>query len=428
MRRHSGALIAVACFGVVLTLSVGGCQATEQGLGGLMEEAALTLEAQAEAQTLDKAVADYEALDEPARSKWQQTDPWLGVIVKQRQALKADAGNARALAQACEGMVGRGHYFLAHRTCRQAIGMRPTLPLAHAMLGATYMMMAADDQAAASFRKALSLNPKQAGVYFYVGWFYDQVARQPDKARGYYRQAMAAVDSRHYPDAWYYTAKIQQKRRQFTQALATVEAGLTRHRYFSDFHELQGSIYRDLSLTTKQDRYFFKALGAYRQAIALNPDKAYYHNDLGYLYWVHGQSKASQKHYAKALALDGQLTSALTNMGVLCREQGHHDQAIGYFKKAVAVDPNDPENVYGLAEAYYYAGRYRQAEVQLQAYLAQRGEDAEAWYGLGMAYQNQQQWDKATEAFAKAVELKPTHQNAQAALTAAQLHKSNPSV
>jgi superkiller protein 3 len=370
------------------------------------------LEANGEADQLAHSVKAFNAMSAAEQQLRLKDDPWLGVIATQQKTLKQDPDNAKAMAKACEGMVGRQQYFIAHRTCSKAIKIRPKLALAHAMLGSSYMMMAADDQAAGSFREALSLNPKQAGVHYYVGWFYHQVAHQPEKALTYYRKATLQKDSTQYPDAWYWMAKIQQQRKQFTTALSTVNQGINRHNTYSDLYELKASLYRDLSLSTRQDEYFFKAVKAYKKAITMSPKKAYYHNDLGFLYWSHGQHNAAKTHYLKAVALDNKLASALSNLGVLEQDAGAYDSSITYFSSALQLDPDDKQSRYLLAESYYLTGQYESALNHMQRYLKHRPDHVNGWVGLGQIYEKKGATDKALMAFDKALSLDPTHKKA----------------
>ena len=95
-----------------------------------------------------------------------------------------------------------------------------------------------------------------------------------------------------------------------------------------------------------------KAPHAYGQAIALNPENADAHVNLGRLWQVQGDLKRAKQHYQMALrsAPDHQL--ALYNLGTVFDEIDEPDQALAYYRQA----PDVPDAHYNSARIFEMRG------------------------------------------------------------------------
>jgi len=94
-----------------------------------------------------------------------------------------------------------------------------------------------------------------------------------------------------------------------------------------------------------------QAIAAYEKALALTPDDAGLHNNLGSVYASMSKFSEAQAEFAKAAQLDP--TKAATyyfNIGVIMYNAGKMDEALAAFKKVVSIDPNN-------AQAYFLEGQ-----------------------------------------------------------------------
>jgi arylsulfatase A-like enzyme/Flp pilus assembly protein TadD len=81
-------------------------------------------------------------------------------------------------------------------------------------------------------------------------------------------------------------------------------------------------------------------------------------NVLGHAYWKKGDLEMARKTYEKALSIDSENPSLLTNYGNVCLSTFHktnrwsfHEKAIELFKRAVELDPNNAHAYSGLGTA-----------------------------------------------------------------------------
>jgi len=115
-----------------------------------------------------------------------------------------------------------------------------------------------------------------------------------------------------------------------------------------------------------------------RQAVAMDPDFALAHADLGVHYYISGEREKGEEHFKKALSLLDRLT---------LREQ--------LWIRALVED---------------WRGNREEAVDQYKTYLAKYPGDLGAWYRLGWTYMAPlQQPDPAIEAFKKVLELDPSN-------------------
>jgi len=93
----------------------------------------------------------------------------------------------------------------------------------------------------------------------------------------------------------------------------------------------------------------FCACGGFQKAIALNPEYAEAHNNLGNVFMELGRIDDALDSYRKSLAINPDYVMALSNLGNAFQKLGRLDDAIASCQKALAIDPN-------FADAHDYLG------------------------------------------------------------------------
>jgi serine/threonine protein kinase/tetratricopeptide (TPR) repeat protein len=119
----------------------------------------------------------------------------------------------------------------------------------------------------------------------------------------------------------------------------------------------------------------------FRQAVAIDPDFAMAHADLGLYYYMGGDKTQGEEHFTKALSLLDRLT---------LREK--------LWIRAVVED---------------WRGNREQAASDYRTYLAQYPDDGGAWFRLGWTYMaTLGQTEKAIAAFQRVLEINPSEDSA----------------
>ena len=86
-----------------------------------------------------------------------------------------------------------------------------------------------------------------------------------------------------------------------------------------------------------------EAASCYEKAIALKPDHAQAHSDLGVVLKDAGQFDEAKAHYERAIALEPDNAAPHYNMGLLLQDQGAPEAALAAFERAAALgNPSAP--------------------------------------------------------------------------------------
>lgn len=111
-----------------------------------------------------------------------------------------------------------------------------------------------------------------------------------------------------------------------------------------------------------------EAMAAYRRALALEPDHADAHVNLGRLLHEAGDAAAAEPHYAAALASRPEDATAAFNLGVALEDMGRLPEALLAYQKAVRIDPANADAHFNAATLAERLGRPAEALRHLRTY------------------------------------------------------------
>lgn len=148
-----------------------------------------------------------------------------------------------------------------------------------------------------------------------------------------------------------------------------------------------------------------------RQAVAMDPDFALAHADLGVHSYITGDKAQGEEHFIKALSLLDRLTlrEKLWIRAVVEDWRGNREQAVEYYKTYLAQYPDDGAGWFRLGWTYMAA--LDQDEKAIEAFrrvLEINSSDVGAYINLATCYKGLRQDEKAIEYYHKAFELRPS--------------------
>jgi tetratricopeptide (TPR) repeat protein/SAM-dependent methyltransferase len=150
-----------------------------------------------------------------------------------------------------------------------------------------------------------------------------------------------------------------------------------------------------------------EAVAAYREAVALAPEVAELHFNLGTALHALGRVDDAIEAYRAALAREPTLAVAHDNLGNALAARGEYDAAIASYTRALAAAPGHLPARYNLAVALQRSGRSAQAVPHYREIVARAPAVAPAHYNLALALMDVGEVDEAIGAFERAAALHP---------------------
>jgi Flp pilus assembly protein TadD len=129
--------------------------------------------------------------------------------------------------------------------------------------------------------------------------------------------------------------------------------------------------------------------------------------DNGLEFLQKGQYDAAISEFRKALAMDPDDTTALSNLGVALTSAGRFDEAAAQFRKTIEVDPENFKAHGNLGVALARSGRFAEAIPALEKAVSLDPDDARTRSALGGALVNLGRLDDAMAHLRRALEINP---------------------
>jgi tetratricopeptide (TPR) repeat protein len=145
----------------------------------------------------------------------------------------------------------------------------------------------------------------------------------------------------------------------------------------------------------------------FEHAVALRLDFAEAHNNLGFVYqWQRKLDKAATQ-FERAAALQPDLFQAYNNLGNVLRDQGNLDEAVARYQQALALRSDLFETHNNLGTILAQQGKLDQALARFEQAITLRPDYVEAHYNLGNVLRDQGKLDEAVARYRQVLALKP---------------------
>jgi protein O-GlcNAc transferase len=143
------------------------------------------------------------------------------------------------------------------------------------------------------------------------------------------------------------------------------------------------------------------------RAVALRPDVAEAHNDLGVVLGARGRFAEAATAFERAVALKPDYADAHNNLASALRRLGKTGEAVAHYERVAALMPTAFGAHNNLANALMEFGRLDAALAHYERTLALAPEFAPAHYNRGVALRGQSRFTEAAASFEQAMALKP---------------------
>jgi tetratricopeptide (TPR) repeat protein len=137
----------------------------------------------------------------------------------------------------------------------------------------------------------------------------------------------------------------------------------------------------------QHDKDYATAEREYQAVLALAPDFAEVHMNLGLVYQLEDRSPEAMTEFRRALKIKPALAGANFFLGVDYCKLGEGARAIPYLKAALQAEPGRPDTWLWLATAQEISGQLQAEVVTLHRALELQPKDVDLLYLLGSAYE-----------------------------------------
>jgi predicted TPR repeat methyltransferase len=172
----------------------------------------------------------------------------------------------------------------------------------------------------------------------------------------------------------------------------------------------------NLGITLKELGRLEDAETSYNKAIATKPDYAEAHSNLGATLKALGRLEDAEASYNKAIAIKPAYADAHYNLGNTLKELGRLEDAVASYNKAIAIKPEYAEANYNLGITLKELGRLEDAETSYNKAIAIKPEHAGAHSNLGITLNELGRLEDAVASYNRAIAIKPDYAEAHSNL------------
>lgn len=162
-----------------------------------------------------------------------------------------------------------------------------------------------------------------------------------------------------------------------------------------------------------------RAVEHYRRALEAEPRYAKAHNNLAVALMQRGELERAVDHLRQALRIEPDYAEAHDNLGIALAARGRYEDAIAHHRRALAISPDVAETHSNLAMALARHGRLAEAISGFERALEIAPDSAKNHFNLGIALAGDGELDRASEHFRQALRIRPDYEAAQSALARA---------
>ena len=316
---------------------------------------------------------------------------------------------------------------------RRALELDPACASAHSNLGNVLAAQGDLAGAVASYQAALRIQPDFPEALYNLGNSYVALG-QPDRAIPSYREALrlrpnssetlnnlahALQDAGQLDDAVAsYEAAVRLAPTSATllvnlgtalRALGRLDDAIARYQRALALDPDAAEAHYNLANARYAQGALDEAAAGYQRATALKPDHAQAHFNFANLLKERGDIGAAIARYRQAVAAQPAMIGALFNLANLLQDQEQAEAAVATWRRLLALEPNHAEAQAGLGNGLHQLGRPEDAIAAYRGALAIKPTLAEAHYNLANTLQDTGRVAEALRHYARAVELRPDY-------------------
>ena len=254
-----------------------------------------------------------------------------------------------------------GSQDVAMELLQKSISLGPTVTLYHNNMGNVLQAQGRLDEAIACYRRVLTIAPENAEAHYNLGNAFAAQKRIDDAIASY--QHALAINS-NLTEAHYNLGNTFAGQDRFDDAIVSYQKALVTNPNYARAHHNLGNAFATLERSGK-------GIVGNEQGLASQPKEPEAHGrETSLTGW--GRFDDAIACYQRALAILPNYAQAHCNMGTALMGQGHLDDAIASYERALAILPNYAEACSNLMYTLLYHPSYDNAAISKELQRWQR--------------------------------------------------------
>ena len=181
-------------------------------------------------------------------------------------------------------------------------------------------------------------------------------------------------------------------------------------------HPRHGDTINLLGLVEFRQGLHKQAIERLKRAIAINPDNAFYRNNLGNILQAMQRYEAAEACFEQAIFLRPEVADFHYNLGNVRYKRKETEAASESFRKALTLKPDHVQALLNLGHCLRSMGQGEESAQQFRRATELAPQDPEAWHFLGNLLRDQGQLDEAVSCQEQAIARAPEHEEAHISL------------
>ena len=243
---------------------------------------------------------------------------------------------------------------------RNALAINPNYAEAHNNLGIALKAQGKLDEAIASYQRAIAINQDYAEAHSNLGIALNADGKREEAVESFQR---AVSINPSFVEGYLNLANALDAHEELDEAVASYRNALAINPNYAEAHN-------NLGIALKAQGKLDEAIASYQRAIAINPDYAEAHFNLGNALSDKGKSAEAATSYKGAIAINPDYAEAYNNLGIVLKAQDKMDEAVTSYQCAITINPNYTEALHNLGVILKDQGKLDEAATLYERVLA----------------------------------------------------------
>ncbi len=262
-----------------------------------------------------------------------------------------------------------------------------------------------------AYTQAVKFQPNNGDLEYFIAQSDLNLGKTQEQ--GIAAQSAIKKGTKYLGESFFLVGDSFQKQKKFVQALEFYQQSLISK-------PDQYAVYRMMADIYRQQSRFQEAIEISKKGLIKYPNDGNFYTDLSWYYSLANQSDNAVQAALAAVRFLPQQSLGFTNLCRAYNDTKQYQSAISACTKALTLTPNDGETHFYLARANSALGKsadaaknYDKAVTGLEVFTQNNPDYSDGFYLLGNAYYEDNQINKAIEAYRKCLEISPNFSKAR---------------